>query len=178
MAEFKIGRLRFVWRGVWTIGYDYVKDDVVRVGGSSYVCVTGHQSSGAFSTDAANWERMQEGILYRAAWAPATIYENNDIVVYGGIDIRRHILAHRLVAHRIIRVDHVRPILELLRILCLLSRYNPEHDLGPDCPVTWREGNLAAAVIEMNDEIEALKAQVAALLEAVPSANRQPNDRL
>jgi len=37
MAEFKIGRLRFVWRGVWTIGYDYVKDDVVRVGGSSYV---------------------------------------------------------------------------------------------------------------------------------------------
>lgn len=85
MAEFKIGRLRFVWRGVWTIGYDYVKDDVVRVGGSSYVCVTGHQSSGAFSTDVANWERMQEGILYRAAWAPATIYENNDIVVYGGI---------------------------------------------------------------------------------------------
>jgi len=62
MAEFKIGRLRFVWRGVWTIGYDYVKDDVVRVGGSSYVCVTGHQSSGAFSTDAAVFFTEQHGL--------------------------------------------------------------------------------------------------------------------
>jgi hypothetical protein len=85
MAEFKIGRLKFVWRGVWTTGYDYVKDDVVRVGGSSYVCIDGHTSAAAFATDSAKWDKMQEGILFKSSWAPTTIYDINDIVVYGGI---------------------------------------------------------------------------------------------
>jgi hypothetical protein len=85
MAEFKIGRIRFVWRGEWVTGYDYVKDDVIRVGGSSFVCITGHTSGIAFADDAANWEKMQEGILFRNTWTPSTIYETNDIVVYGGI---------------------------------------------------------------------------------------------
>jgi hypothetical protein len=85
MAEFKIGRLRFVWRGEWTTGYSYVKDDVVRVGGSSYVCITGHTSQATFAVDSSKWERMQEGIQFKNSWAPTTIYENNDIVVYGGI---------------------------------------------------------------------------------------------
>jgi hypothetical protein len=85
MAEFKIGRLKFVWRGVWTTGYDYVKDDVVRVGGSSYVCILGHTSDTAFSDDADKWDKMQEGILFKNQWAATTIYDINDIVVYGGI---------------------------------------------------------------------------------------------
>jgi hypothetical protein len=85
MAEFKIGRLRFVWRGVWTTGYDYVKDDVIRVGGSSYVCIEGHRSDTTFASDSDKWERMQEGIQFRGNWAATTIYEINDIVVYGGI---------------------------------------------------------------------------------------------
>lgn len=85
MAEFKIGRLRFVWRGVWTTGFDYVKDDVIRVGGSSYVCIQGHTSGATFADNAANFEKMQEGILFRDSWQPATVYDTNDIVVYGGI---------------------------------------------------------------------------------------------
>ena len=32
MAEFKLGRLRFVWQGQWTTGTAYVKDDIVRYG--------------------------------------------------------------------------------------------------------------------------------------------------
>ena len=52
----------------------------------------------------------------------------------------------------------------------VLNRYDAEHDLGPDCPVTWREEALASAVMELSDEIDKLKAQVAALLDAVPSA--------
>jgi len=85
MAEFKIGRLRFVWRGLWTTGYAYVKDDVVRVGGSSYVCITGHTSQATFAADSIKWERMQEGIQFKNTWTTTTIYESNDIVVYGGI---------------------------------------------------------------------------------------------
>jgi len=85
MAEFKIGRLKFVWRGVWVSGYDYVKDDVVRVGGSSYVCITGHTSDTSFSEDSDKWDKMQEGILFKNSWQPTTVYDINDIVVYGGI---------------------------------------------------------------------------------------------
>ncbi len=52
----------------------------------------------------------------------------------------------------------------------VLSCYDGDHDLGPDCPVTWREGNLAIAVLELSDEVDFLKKQVRALLDAVPSA--------
>lgn len=52
----------------------------------------------------------------------------------------------------------------------VLNSYNADHDLGPDCPVTWREERLAQAVMELSDEVDLLKKQVKALLEAVPSA--------
>ena len=55
-------------------------------------------------------------------------------------------------------------------VLRVVNQYDGDHDLGPDAPVTWREEHLAQAVLEMNDEIETLKAQVKALLDAVPSA--------
>ena len=42
MAEFKLGRIRFVWQGDWTPATSYVVDDVVRVGGNSYICVIKH----------------------------------------------------------------------------------------------------------------------------------------
>lgn len=85
MAEFKIGRLKFVWRGVWTTGTAYVKDDVVRVGGSSYVCIIGHTAGAGFAEDPEKWDKMQEGILFKNTWAPSTVYDVSDIVIYGGI---------------------------------------------------------------------------------------------
>jgi len=30
MAEFKLGRIRFIWKGEWAAGTSYLKDDVVR----------------------------------------------------------------------------------------------------------------------------------------------------
>lgn len=48
MAEFKLGRIRFVWKGAWATPTAYVKDDVVRVGGKVYICTTGHTSSADF----------------------------------------------------------------------------------------------------------------------------------
>jgi hypothetical protein len=53
----------------------------------------------------------------------------------------------------------------------VLTAYDPEHDLGPDCPVTWREERLATAIVELVTEVEKLQSQVNALLMAVPSAN-------
>ena len=54
----------------------------------------------------------------------------------------------------------------------VLSRYDAENDLGPDCPVTWREERLANAVLEMQEQIDLLDAKISALMDAVPSANR------
>ena len=44
MANFNIERIRFRWTGDWLVSTDYVKDDVVRYQGKTYVCLVGHQS--------------------------------------------------------------------------------------------------------------------------------------
>ena len=52
----------------------------------------------------------------------------------------------------------------------ILTEYNPDHDLGPDAPVTWREHRLAEAVQDLQEQIEELEMKVSRLLDAVPSA--------
>jgi len=90
MAEFKLGRLRFVWKNTWTVSTAYVRDDIIRYGGKAYVCIASHTSSsnvsGGFYTDfAANrWEIMNDGIQWAQSWATATFYKLSDVVKYGG----------------------------------------------------------------------------------------------
>ena len=48
MAEFKLGRIRFIWKDNWATGTAYLKDDVIRYGGRTYVAVKGHTSSADF----------------------------------------------------------------------------------------------------------------------------------
>lgn len=84
MAEFKLGRLKFVWKGPWTASATYVKDDIVRHGGKSYVCVQGHVASGTIYSDSANWQIMNDGFEWKNEYTPSTYYKLNDIVAYGG----------------------------------------------------------------------------------------------
>lgn len=88
MAEFKLGRLKFVWRGDWTNSHPYVKDDVIKYGGRVYVCVGGHTSDSdlnqGFYDDSSYWEMMVDGSEFRDAWTVTTPYNENDIVTYGG----------------------------------------------------------------------------------------------
>ena len=42
MAEFKLGRIRFIWKGDWVTATTYYKDDIVRYGGNTYICIKGH----------------------------------------------------------------------------------------------------------------------------------------
>lgn len=87
MAEFKLGRLRFVWQGVWTTGHDYVKDDIVRYGGSSFVCVGAHTSASDFYTnyDAGKWQLMTSGLQWQTTpWTTGTYYPEGSVVRYGG----------------------------------------------------------------------------------------------
>jgi len=87
MAEFKLGRLRFVWQGAWTTARAYVKDDIIRYGGSAFVCVTAHTAAADFYTDfdASKWQLMAGGLQYRTGtWTGSTYYAEGDIVRYGG----------------------------------------------------------------------------------------------
>ena len=51
MAEFKLGRLRFVWKNDWATSTVYYQDDVVQYAGKLYICVLGHTSASDFYAD-------------------------------------------------------------------------------------------------------------------------------
>jgi hypothetical protein len=87
MAEFKLGRIRFVWKGDWTTANVYYQDDVVAFGGKTYICVTGHSSDASFFTDLdivpSKWNLVSDGQTWKGDWAASTAYVYNDIVSYG-----------------------------------------------------------------------------------------------
>ena len=89
MAEFRLGRIKFVWKDAWTSGDTYYVDDVVRYGGKTYICVAGHVADADFYTDLDNiptrWNQMTDGQNWRGTWATDTFYALGDIVQYGGI---------------------------------------------------------------------------------------------
>ena len=91
MAEFKLGRLRFVWQGTWQTSYNYVKDDIVSYGGNTYVCLIGNTSSSTtvgFNADLGSgyWSLMQQGVSWKNTWTQNTNYKVNDIVRVGAKD--------------------------------------------------------------------------------------------
>jgi len=93
MAEFKIGSLRFTWKGVWATSTFYNRDAVVSFNGKTYVCLVPHTSS-LFYSDIAHvtpqgestpyWIIMFEGKTWKTEWAPSTEYSEGNIITYGG----------------------------------------------------------------------------------------------
>jgi hypothetical protein len=87
MAEFKLGRIRFVWKDAWSTATTYYKDDVIRFGGKIYICVDGHTSAAGFFTDLeivpSKWNLVSDGQTWKGAWTVATSYVYGDIVQYG-----------------------------------------------------------------------------------------------
>ena len=93
MAEFKLGRIKFVYQGTWTANRNYSVDDVVTNGGKTYICVIGHTSTNTtagFATDLAGgvgitkWNLIADGTTWRNNWASTTYYNLGDIVLWGG----------------------------------------------------------------------------------------------
>jgi hypothetical protein len=88
MAEFKLGRIRFVWKDQWTTGTTYYVDDVVRNGGKTYICSAGHTAASDFYTDLeyspTRWNQLTDGQEWKGDWTTSTFYKENDIVKYGG----------------------------------------------------------------------------------------------
>jgi hypothetical protein len=96
MAEFKISRIRYTWRNTWAITTAYNRDDVIRYGGSTWICQRQHTAT-AFATDQtylANpgdsaptpaWLKMTDGYAWRGSWTTPTLYNPGDIALYGGV---------------------------------------------------------------------------------------------
>jgi hypothetical protein len=95
MAEFKISKFAYTWKGNWTNGTAYIRDDIVRYNGKSYVCVRQHTADADFYTDlyfvfpgdtaqSPAWVKMTDGYEWTGDWTPNTKYGLGDIVSYGG----------------------------------------------------------------------------------------------
>lgn len=93
MAEFKIGRLRFTWKGQWQTGIFYNRDAVVEFNGKTYICLVPHTSTDFYDglyfvtqsgASTPYWELMLDGKSWKGEWAPTTAYSLGNIVSFGG----------------------------------------------------------------------------------------------
>lgn len=91
MAEFRLGRLKFNWKGEWQPSTAYVIDDIVQLGGNTYVCTVNHTSADRedlwyvtdFNIGTPRWQIHVEGLRQRGNWVGVTTYSINDIFSYG-----------------------------------------------------------------------------------------------
>jgi len=92
MADFRLGRLKFNWRGNWATSTAYVIDDIVKFGANTYVCTVNHTSvsneTSFYATDLSKWSLHTEGITNRGDWQSGVYYKVNDIVKYGNTQYR------------------------------------------------------------------------------------------
>ena len=97
MAEFKISRIRYTWKDEWAAdSTTYNKDDVVRYGGSTWICLRQHTAS-TFAADqnyynspsdtqpTPTWLKMTDGYAWRGNWNSITLYNPGDLALYGGV---------------------------------------------------------------------------------------------
>jgi len=90
MADFKLGRIKFKWRGNWAASTSYLIDDVVKYGGNSYVATANHTSpanENLFYTSPGTytnyWSLSAESLFFKGTYANSTWYKLNDLVQYG-----------------------------------------------------------------------------------------------
>ena len=95
-AEFKIGRLRFTWKGAWAPTTVYARDDVAQYQGKTYVCLIPNTSDATSFYNDLNkitgggstpyWNLIVDGKTWQGAWTgPNTVYSLGNIVIFGGV---------------------------------------------------------------------------------------------
>jgi hypothetical protein len=97
MAEFKISRLKYTWRGEWSPSEIYNPDDVVSFASKVYTCLVSHTSYLDFNADlnavdnsippaaAPRWEKIADGVRWTGEWSTETIYQEGDIARVSGV---------------------------------------------------------------------------------------------
>lgn len=97
MADFKISRFKYTWKGVWNAHSKYNPDDFVSFGGKVYNCIESHASNADFYYDlnyynsdippvlSPKWELVADGTSWMGSWTNDVYYKVGDIVSVGGI---------------------------------------------------------------------------------------------
>ena len=93
MADFKLGRIKFKWRGDWATNTGYLIDDVVKYGGNTYVAIANFTSSASISQFYDGpytnfWSLQSESLFFKGTYAASTFYRLNDVVKYGARQFR------------------------------------------------------------------------------------------
>ena len=97
MAEFKLDRFKYNWKGQWTQSTAYLKDDIVYNGGKSYVCIVSHTSTLNFENELARilpgsnppapdpyWIVMTSSKTFSGNYTTGIDYAPGEIVFYQG----------------------------------------------------------------------------------------------
>ena len=97
MAEFKLDRFKYTWKGQWQPSTEYLRDDIVYNGGKSFVCIVSHTSDTLFSTDLQRilpgsnppqpdprWIVMTSGKSFSGNYTVGVEYVPGEIVFYQG----------------------------------------------------------------------------------------------
>ena len=98
MAEFNLERFKYNWTGDWQPFVSYKRDDVVRNGAKSYVCIVTHTADANFYTDLdyilpgsnppvpqPKWKVMTDGrSTFVGEWNIGVLYRLGDVILYEG----------------------------------------------------------------------------------------------
>ena len=97
MPEFNLNRFRYNWKGDWATGTSYIRDDIVRLNGRTYVCLVTHTASPSFNTDITatlpgsnpaipqpKWVVMTASTSFIGTWSAGTEYQLGDVVLKDG----------------------------------------------------------------------------------------------
>lgn len=97
MAEFKISRFKYTWRGEWAFGTKYNPDDVVSFGSKVYICLVSHTANANFYADLnfqngnippvpiPRWELNVDAVAWLGDWTANTYYKQGDQVKVNGV---------------------------------------------------------------------------------------------
>ena len=72
------------YTGAWTPSTRYKLNDIIRISGNLYICITYHTSGLAFSGPPTNWSLFIPDETFGGAFSPSNTYQLGDVVQYGG----------------------------------------------------------------------------------------------
>ena len=146
MADFNLDRIRFTWKGDWTVSTSYVKDDIVRHQGKSYVCLIGHESNpntidpdlnhtNDLGVPNPKWELMFDGNQWKGDWEANTLYSLGDIIKWKGY-VYQCVIAHESITNVILG-----PTANIANWTIVATTYNWRNEWTPTIPSV--DGNPA-----------------------------------
>ena len=83
MATLDLGKIKFTWKGAWSISTSYERDDVVSHGGSSWIYVNAVAATGQTPSDGVTtyWNKMSEG--------STVLTTSGDLIIHNGTTTTR-----------------------------------------------------------------------------------------